>query len=118
MVMIDAISRMVPGVLSNEVSGEFESFHDNLLEYPQYTRPVEFHGKRVPDILLSGHHANIEKWRRQQSIKRTLERRPDLLPGANLSKKEKQYLDQLLREQEEARLAAEQLGEEGGSVEN
>lgn len=79
MVMIDCISRLVPGVLNNEVSAEFESFHENLLEYPQYTRPEEFMGMRVPDILLSGHHANIEKWRHEQSVKRTQERRPDLL---------------------------------------
>lgn len=79
MVMIDCISRLVPGVLNNEVSAEFESFHENLLEYPQYTRPEEFMGMRVPDILLSGHHANIEKWRHEQSVKRTRERRPDLL---------------------------------------
>lgn len=99
MVMIDAISRMVPGVLTNEVSGEFESFHDNLLEYPQYTRPVEYHGKRVPDVLLSGHHANIEKWRREKSIERTLKWRPDLLKDAVLSKKEQQYLEQLKKQQ-------------------
>ena len=79
MVMIDCISRLVPGVLNNEVSAEFESFHENLLEYPQYTRPEECMGMRVPDILLSGHHANIEKWRHEQSVKRTQERRPDLL---------------------------------------
>ena len=79
MVMIDCISRLVPGVLNNEVSAEFESFHENLLEYPQYTRPEEFMGMRVPDILLSGHHANIEKWRHEQSVKRTQARRPDLL---------------------------------------
>ena len=79
MVMIDCISRLVPGVLNNEVSAEFESFHENLLEYPQYTRPEEFMGMRVPDILLSRHHANIEKWRHEQSVKRTQERRPDLL---------------------------------------
>lgn len=79
MVMIDCISRLVPGVLNNNVSAEFESFHENLLEYPQYTRPEEFMGRRVPDILLSGHHANIEQWRKEQSIKRTRERRPDLL---------------------------------------
>lgn len=98
MVMIDAISRMVPGVLSNEVSGEFESFHDNLLEYPQYTRPVEYHGKRVPDVLLSGHHANIEKWRREKSIERTLKWRPDLLKDAVLSKKEREYLEERKQE--------------------
>lgn len=79
MVMVDCISRLVPGVLNNNISAEFESFHENLLEYPQYTRPEEFMGRRVPDILLSGHHANIEQWRKEQSIKRTRERRPDLL---------------------------------------
>lgn len=100
MVMIDCISRLVPGVLNNDVSAEIESFHDNLLEYPQYTRPEVYEGKKVPEVLLSGHHKNIETWRRQQSIKRTLERRPDLLAGANLSKKEKQYLAELLAEQE------------------
>lgn len=95
MVMIDCISRLVPGVLNNNSSAEVESFHDNLLEYPQYTRPEEFMGKRVPDVLLSGHHANIEKWRRERSIERTLKNRPDLLPGANLSKKEKIFLKDL-----------------------
>ena len=78
MVMVDAISRMVPGVLSNEDSGVTESFYDNLLEYPQYSRPEVWHDKRVPEVLLSGHHKNIEKWRLEQSIKRTQERRPDL----------------------------------------
>lgn len=100
MVMIDCISRLVPGVLNNDISAEIESFHDNLLEYPQYTRPEVYEGKKVPEVLLSGHHKNIETWRRQQSIKRTLERRPDLLADANLSKKEKQYLAELLAEQE------------------
>lgn len=90
MVMIDAVARLVPGVLHNEVSAEFESFQDNLLEYPQYTRPVEWHGKRVPDVLLSGHHVNIEKWRREQSVIRTAQRRPDLLEHANLCQKEKE----------------------------
>jgi len=78
MVMVDAISRMVPGVLSNEDSGVTESFYDNLLEYPQYSRPEVWHDKKVPDVLLSGHHKNIEKWRLEQSILRTKERRPDL----------------------------------------
>lgn len=100
MVMIDCISRLIPGVLNNETSAEFESFHDNLLEYPQYTRPDEYRGLKVPDVLLSGHHKNIEGWRREQSIKRTLERRPDLLTEAVLSKKEEEYLKQLLKEQE------------------
>ena len=95
MVMIDAVSRLVPGVLNNEESAEFESFHDNLLEHPQYTRPVEFHGKRVPDVLLSGHHGNVDKWRREQSLKRTLERRPDLIETAILSKEDEKYLKKL-----------------------
>ena len=101
MVMIDCISRLVPGVLNNDSSAEIESFSDNLLEYPQYTRPEEFRGLKVPEVLLSGHHKNIETWRRQQSIRRTLERRPDLLEDAVLSKKEKIFLEQLLREKEE-----------------
>lgn len=79
MVMIDCISRLVPGVLNNDSSAEEESFSSNLLEYPQYTRPEEFMGRKVPEILLSGHHANIEKWRQEQSLQRTKERRPDLL---------------------------------------
>lgn len=107
MVMIDCISRLVPGVLNNEVSAEVESFYDNLLEYPQYTRPEDFRGLKVPEVLLSGHHKNIDKWRREQSIRRTLERRPDLLKEAVLSKKERQFLEDLLREkgQEEERKA-------------
>lgn len=79
MVVIDAISRLVPGVLNNHVSAEFETFHDNLLEYPQYTRPEEFMGKKVPEVLLSGHHKKIDAWRKEQSLQRTKERRPDLL---------------------------------------
>ena len=100
MMMIDCISRLVPGVLNNNVSAEFETFHDNLLEYPQYTRPEVFMGKKVPDILLSGHHANVEKWRREQSIIRTLKNRPELLEDAVLSKKEQKFLDELLRQQD------------------
>ena len=95
MVMIDAISRLIPGVLHNDVSAEFESFQDNLLEYPQYTRPEEWHGKKVPEILLSGHHANVEKWRREQSIIRTAQRRPDLLEKAELTEKEKAWIKSL-----------------------
>ncbi len=95
MMMIDCISRLIPGVLNNDVSAEVESFHDNLLEYPQYTRPEVFMGKRVPDVLLSGHHANIEAWRREQSIRRTLERRPDLLKNAVLTDKEREFLNSL-----------------------
>lgn len=100
MVMIDAISRMISDVLHNDESAEFDSFHDNLLEYPQYSRPEVWNGKQVPPILLSGHHANVEKWRREQSIVRTLERRPDLLKDANLSKKERIFLQKLLANKE------------------
>lgn len=89
MVMMDAISRMVPGVLTNDSSKEMESHEGNLLEYPQYTRPAVFHEKEVPAVLLSGHHANIEKWRREQSIERTKKYRPDLLKKAELTEEEK-----------------------------
>ena len=98
MVMIDAVSRLITGVLHNDTSAEFESFQDNLLEYPQYTRPEEWHGKKVPEILLSGHHANIEKWRREQSVIRTAERRPDLLEKADLTQKEKELVKTLVKE--------------------
>mgnify|MGYP005766909625 FL=1 len=101
MVMVDTISRLVPGVLHNDVSAEFESFQDNLLEYPQYSRPEEWHGKKVPPILLSGHHANIEKWRREQSIIRTYKRRPDLLEKSELTEKEKGWLEEWLQTQGE-----------------
>ena len=78
MVMVDCISRLVPGVLSNSQSSEIESFSEGLLEYPQYTRPEEWHEMKVPDILLSGHHANIEKWRKEKMLEETLKYRPDL----------------------------------------
>ena len=78
MVMMDAIARLVPGVLNNEESAETESFSDGLLEHPQYTRPAEILGRKVPDVLLSGHHENIAKWRQEESLRRTKERRPDL----------------------------------------
>lgn len=93
MVMIDAISRKVPNVLNNDESSEIETFYDNLLEYPQYTRPEYFEGERVPEVLLSGHHGNIEKWRREKSLERTYDYRPELLKEANLSKKDKEYLE-------------------------
>lgn len=94
MVMVDAIARLVPGVLHNDVSAEFESFQDHLLEYPQYSRPEIWHDKQVPPILLSGHHANIEKWRREQSIIRTARNRPDLLEKAELTEKEQKFLEE------------------------
>lgn len=79
MVLIDAVARHIPGALGDEQSPEEESFADGLLEHPQYTRPAEYNGWEVPEILLSGHHANIEKWKREQRVERTRERRPDLL---------------------------------------
>ena len=92
LVLADSISRMLPDVLPNEEAFSDESHYSSLLEYPQYTRPYEWHGKAVPDILLSGHHANIEKWRRQQSLERTYLRRPDMLSKAELSKKDIEFL--------------------------
>lgn len=94
MVLIDAVSRTVPGVLSNEESYGDESHMNGLLEYPQYTRPYEFMGKKVPDILLSGHHANIARWRRAQSLKRTRARRPDLFKKLELSEEDKKLLEE------------------------
>ncbi len=79
MVMVDTISRLVEGVLNNDESAKYESFAEDKLEYPQYTRPAEFMGKRVPDVLLSGNHKKVAEWREKESIKRTMERRPDLL---------------------------------------
>lgn len=98
MIMIDAISRLVPGVLHNDVSAEFESFQDNLLEYPQYSRPEIWHDKQVPAILLSGHHANIEKWRREQSVIRTAKNRPDLIEKAKLTKEEQKLAKEIMLE--------------------
>ena len=95
LVIMDAVSRLVGGVLHNEDSAVFDSFHDNLLEYPQYSRPEVWRDKAVPPILMSGHHANVEKWRREQSLIRTLERRPDLLENANLTKQDKKFLAKL-----------------------
>ena len=97
MVMIDAISRLVPGVLNNETSAQTETFSNNLLEYPQYTRPEEFMGEKVPEILLSGHHANVEKWRREQSLIRTALNRPDLLDKADLDEKDRKFLENYLK---------------------
>lgn len=79
MVMIDAISRLIPGVLNNKDSAEYESFAGNLLEHPQYTRPEVYNGRKVPEVLLSGHHAKIEEWKKEQSLLRTQKYRPDLL---------------------------------------
>jgi len=95
MVMIDAVARLVPGVLGSAGSALTDSFADGLLEHPHYTRPVEFNGLRVPDVLLSGHHAEIARWRRRQQLQRTLERRPDLLDDAPLSESDRAILKEL-----------------------
>ncbi|OMF23708.1 tRNA (guanosine(37)-N1)-methyltransferase TrmD [Paenibacillus sp. FSL H8-0259] len=99
--VIDSVVRLQPGALGNETSAVTDSFSTGLLEYPHYTRPAEFRGWKVPDMLLSGHHANIEVWRREQALQRTLERRPDLLETAELSAKDKLTLKRL---QEQASL--------------
>lgn len=91
MVMVDAISRMVPGVLTNQESGETESLEGGLLEYPQYSRPREWMGREVPEVLMSGDHVKIQEWRREQSILRTKKHRPDLLKSADLTIKEKAF---------------------------
>ncbi len=91
MVMVEAISRMVPGVLTNQESGETESLEGGLLEYPQYSRPREWMGREVPEVLMSGDHVKIQEWRREQSILRTKKHRPDLLKSADLTIKEKAF---------------------------
>ncbi len=102
MVMVDAIARLVPGVLNNDDSAEFETFHDNLLEYPQYSRPEEWRGKRVPAVLLSGHHGRVEQWRREQSLLRTWKYRPELLESAALTDRDRKFLEKLLANQDES----------------
>jgi tRNA (guanine37-N1)-methyltransferase len=95
MTIIDAVARLLPGVLGSSGSAVHDSFADGLLEYPQYTRPAEFEGEKVPDILLSGNHAAIARWRRREQLKRTLERRPDLLQTVALSADDRRLLDEL-----------------------
>ena len=95
MAVIDAVSRMVPGVLSSQSSYENESHFGGLLEYPQYTRPVDFMGQKIPDVLLSGHHAKIEEWKRKEAIKNTFKKRPELLQRAELSDSEREFVKEL-----------------------
>lgn len=95
MVVIDCVSRFIPGVLGSEESAQEESFSEGLLEYPQYTRPSDFRGETVPDVLLNGNHAAIAKWRRERSIETTLKNRPELLESVTLSKAEKLFLESL-----------------------
>lgn len=95
MVLVDAIIRLIPGVLGDESSSIDDSFSQNLLEYPQYTRPVFFKGYNVPEVLLSGNHEKIGEWRRMESLKRTLERRPDLLENAELTDEDKKLIEEI-----------------------
>ena len=95
LILADSISRMLPGVLSDDSCFEEESHYNSLLEYPQYTHPAEWNGREVPEVLLSGHHANVENWRREQSLLRTLQRRPDLLEKAQLTETDKKFLDSI-----------------------
>ena len=95
LILADSISRMLDGVLSNDECFEEESHYNYLLEYPQYTHPAVWNGREVPEVLLSGHHQNVDKWRREQSIKRTFERRPDMLENAELTKDDLKYIEEL-----------------------
>ena len=101
MVLTDAVVRLLPGVLNKEGAAEAESFATGLLEGPQYTRPREFRGKEVPEVLLSGHHAEIERWRRKEALRRTLRRRPELLRSAHLNELDEQLLREIELESEE-----------------
>ncbi len=93
MILVDSIARLVPGVLGNAGSALGDSFSEGLLEYPQYTRPAEYRGWRVPEVLLSGHHREIELWRKRESLKRTLARRPELIEAAELSDEDRKILE-------------------------
>jgi tRNA (guanine37-N1)-methyltransferase len=92
LVVIDAVSRLVPGVVGDEASVEGDSFSRGLLDYPHYTRPAEFDGQRVPEVLLSGHHAEVRRWRLREALRRTLQRRPDLFQSATLSDEERRLM--------------------------
>lgn len=98
MVVIDSVSRLIPGVLGNESAAAKDSFSTGLLEYPQYTRPADFRGWKVPEVLLSGNHRKIEEWRRRESLRRTWERRPDLLEHAELTEEDRAFLNRLKQE--------------------
>jgi tRNA (guanine37-N1)-methyltransferase len=95
LVVVDAVSRLVPGVVGDSQSVEGDSFTRGLLDYPHYTRPAEFEGRPVPDVLLSGHHADVRRWRKREALQRTLDRRPDLLADARLDDEEREMLKEL-----------------------
>ena len=103
MVMIDAVARMLPGVLGSEESAPTDSFYHGLLEYPQYTRPRDYHGRSVPEILFSGDHAKIAAWRRHESLRITFERRPDLLEKVSLSEDDRAFIDALQAQKKDDR---------------
>jgi tRNA (guanine37-N1)-methyltransferase len=103
LIVIDAVSRLVPGVVGDEQSVEADSFSRGLLDYPHYTRPAEFAGLKVPDVLLSGHHAQVRRWRKKAALARTLDRRPELLEQAALDDEERALLDEILKERTERR---------------
>ncbi|ARK31023.1 tRNA (guanosine(37)-N1)-methyltransferase TrmD [Halalkalibacter krulwichiae] len=98
MIIADSVTRLLPGVLGNEESAITDSYSTGLLEHPHYTRPAEYRGMKVPDVLLSGHHANIEEWRSRESLKRTWKRRPDLIKAKTLNEKEKQWIKEFVDE--------------------
>ncbi len=100
MAVIDTVARLVPDVLASETSYENESHFNGLLEYPQYTRPAEWHGVSIPEVLISGHHANVEKWKREQSLMNTLKKRPDMLEKAELTKADKEFLEKVMNGEE------------------
>ena len=108
MVVIDAVTRLLPGALGSIESAQDDTFTTGLIQHPQYTRPADFRGMQVPDVLLSGNHAQIARWRRRQSLARTLARRPDLLQAADLSPQDREYLAQRLQEHEQDRGAPDQ----------
>ncbi len=106
MTVIDAVVRLLPGVLGQEDSHIQDSFSTGLLEHPHYTRPADFRGMKVPDVLMSGNHAKIEKWREEQSLKRTFERRPDLLEALELTPKQQKIFKSLQSKNSKAKLLA------------
>jgi len=98
MIIVDAVSRLIPGVVGDEQSVAEDSFAHGLLDYPHYTRPAEFAGLKVPDVLLSGHHADVRRWRKKTALARTLERRPDLIERASLDEEDRALLDEIVKE--------------------
>jgi tRNA (guanine37-N1)-methyltransferase len=101
LVVLDAVARLLPGAVGDEQSVELDSFNRGLLDYPQYTRPADFRGFKVPDVLLSGHHAQVRRWRKRQALERTLARRPELLASAELDDEERDIMRELMRARQE-----------------